>query len=69
VETAFEKEDQQKKLVLFPVRLDETVIYTREAWASAIRRMRHIGDFTYWKIHDEYQKAFARLLRDLQSTP
>jgi hypothetical protein len=34
--------------------------------------MRHIGDFTGWKDHDSYQKAFARLMRDLKaesSTP
>jgi hypothetical protein len=28
-------------------------------------RARHIGDFTLWKEHDEYQKSFARVLRDL----
>jgi TIR domain len=68
VETAFENEAQQNKLVLFPVRLDDTVMHTQEAWAADIRRMRHIGDFRQWKQHDEYQQAFARLLRDLQST-
>jgi hypothetical protein len=67
VETAFEKEDQQKKLVLFPVRLDETVMLTSQAWAADIRRMRHIGDFTHWKEHDTYQHSFTRLLRDLQT--
>ena len=41
VETAFEKETQQNKLVLFPVRLDETVMHTQEAWAADIRRMRY----------------------------
>jgi len=66
VETAFEKEAQQHKLVLFPIRLDDTVLHTPQAWATDIRRMRHIGDFTHWKEHDEYQKAFTRLLRDLQ---
>ena len=66
VETAFEKEAQQNKLVLFPIRLDDTVMHTPQAWAADIRRMRHIGDFRQWKGHDEYQKAFARLLRDLQ---
>jgi len=29
--------------------------------------MRHIGDFTRWKDHDEYQKVFERLLRDLKA--
>ena len=68
VETAFEQEAQQNKLVLFPIRLDDTVMHTPQAWAADIRRMRHIGDFRQWKDHDEYQKAFTRLLRDLQST-
>jgi TIR domain-containing protein/pentapeptide repeat protein len=67
VETAFEYEAQQNKLVLFPIRLDETVMHTQEAWAADIRRMRHIGDFTRWKDHEEYQKVFERLLRDLQA--
>lgn len=67
VETAFEKEAQQNKLVLFPIRLDDAVMHTPQAWATDIRRMRHIGDFRQWKEHDEYQKAFTRLLRDLLS--
>ena len=40
---------------------------TRQAWAADIRKQRHIGDFTCWKDHDAYQKAFARLLRDLKA--
>ena len=67
VETAFEKEQQMKRLVLFPIRLDDTVMQTNQAWAADIRRMRHIGDFSNWKNHDEYQKALNRLLRDLKS--
>jgi hypothetical protein len=34
---------------------------------TPIRNTRNIGDFTRWKRHDAYQKAFARLLRDLQT--
>jgi hypothetical protein len=40
---------------------------TGEAWAAEIRRTRHIGDFRRWKDHDEYQKAFGRLMRDLKA--
>jgi TIR domain/Pentapeptide repeats (8 copies) len=68
VETAFEKERQQNRLVLFPIQLDDTVKQTNRAWAADIRRMRHITDFTRWKNHDEYQKAFSRLLRDLKAS-
>jgi hypothetical protein len=68
VETAFEKERRQdNKPVLFPIRLDDAVMQTDQAWAGDIRRTRHIGDFTRWKDHDAYQQAFQRLLRDLKA--
>jgi hypothetical protein len=53
--------------VLFPVRLDEAVMEIENGWPADIRRTRHIGDFTNWKDHEAYQKAFARLLRDLKA--
>lgn len=66
VETAFEEEGKRNQIVLFPVRLDEAVMETHQAWAADIRRTRHIGDFTQWKDHDAYHQAFERLLRDLK---
>jgi hypothetical protein len=39
-----------------------------EAWAAKLRA-RHIGDFTRWKEHDNYQKRFERLMRDLRVKP
>jgi uncharacterized protein YjbI with pentapeptide repeats len=67
VEAAFEREDRQKSTVLFPIRLDDAVMETKEAWAADIRRTRYIGDFSRWKDHDSYQKALERLLRDLKA--
>ncbi|MFL6314146.1 MAG: toll/interleukin-1 receptor domain-containing protein [Terriglobales bacterium] len=49
VETAFEKERREKRTVLFPIRLDDAVMKTDQAWAADIRRGRHIGDFRNWK--------------------
>jgi hypothetical protein len=69
VEAAFEKEKKRGEPVLFPIRLDDAMRETNQAWAATIRRTRHIGDFTKWKDHDEYQKALARLIRDLQADP
>jgi uncharacterized protein YjbI with pentapeptide repeats len=66
VETAMEKEREQKRTVLFPIRLDDMVMKIKTGWAADVRRTRHIGDFTRWKEHDKYQKAFTRLLRDLK---
>jgi hypothetical protein len=67
VETAFEKESRLKQPMLFPIRLDDVVTETDQAWAAHIRRTRHIGDFSRWKDHDAYQQALKRLLRDLKA--
>jgi hypothetical protein len=64
VTKAFEEERKRGQIVLFPIRLDDAVIDTNEPWAAKLRA-RHIGDFTRWKEHDEYQKSFERVLRDL----
>ncbi|HYU71935.1 MAG TPA: toll/interleukin-1 receptor domain-containing protein, partial [Ktedonobacteraceae bacterium] len=66
VKKALKKEQDQGKPALFPIALDEAIKDAPDAWAAAIRRKRHIGDFTKWKDHDAYQVAFGRLLRDLQ---
>ena len=67
VEVAMDKEQEGRPPVLFPVRLDNTVMESTTAWAAHIKRTRHIGDFTHWKNHDDYEKAFNRLLRDLKA--
>jgi uncharacterized protein YjbI with pentapeptide repeats len=64
---ALEKEKRQQTLVLFPISVDESFKDTLTPWASDVRRNRHIGDFRHWKDHDQYQQAFARLLRDLKA--
>jgi uncharacterized protein YjbI with pentapeptide repeats len=66
VETAFDEEGRRKRLVLFPIRLDETIFESTVSWAADIRRARHIGNFTVWKDEPAYHSAFERLLRDLQ---
>lgn len=68
VEAALEKEDRQQREVLFPVRLDDAVMLTSQAWAAMLRRGRHIGDFSNWTNPRAYQMAFKRLLDDLKKT-
>jgi hypothetical protein len=67
VEAALEKEQRQQREVLFPIRLDESVMQTSQAWAAKLRRTRHIGDFTNWTDPHVYQQSFERLLRDLKA--
>jgi uncharacterized protein YjbI with pentapeptide repeats len=68
VDAAFEEESKRGQTVLFPIRLDDAVKDTNEAWAAKLRR-RHIGDFTRWKEHSAYKNSFERVLRDLAPKP
>jgi len=68
VEAAIEKEQRQKREVLFPVGLDDAVTQAAQAWAAKLRRSTNIGDFTRWKDPQAYQQAFEHLLRDLKKT-
>jgi uncharacterized protein YjbI with pentapeptide repeats len=66
VSKAFAEERERGQTVLFPVRLDDAVMDTSEAWAVKLRDQRNIGDFRRWKDHDGYQRSFERVLRDLK---
>jgi TIR domain len=66
VTKAYAEERRRGMTVLFPIRLDDTVFATNEAWALKLRDNRNIGDFRCWKEHDAYQKALDRLLCDLR---
>ncbi len=66
METALERERREHRSMLFPIRLDDAVIKTSQAWAARLRRQINIGDFTNWTDPQAYQQAFERLLRDLK---
>jgi hypothetical protein len=65
VEACLERERHDQSRVLFPIRLDGSVFKAEEAWVASIRRRRHIGDFHQWRNLQAYEKAFDRLLNDL----
>jgi hypothetical protein len=66
VTRALAEERKRKQVVLFPVRIDDAVMQTSEAWATLLQGQRNIGDFTGGKDHDGYRKSFDRLMRDLR---
>ncbi len=66
VETAMEWERSQKRLVIFPVRLDDSVMEIEDGWPADIRRARNIGNFCNWQNPDGYQITLNRVLRDLR---
>ncbi len=49
VERALARERKEDKVILFPIRLDQTVMDIEEGWPALIRNTRNIGDFTRWK--------------------
>lgn len=63
VDKAFEEEKTRKSKVLFPIRIDDTVMKTNKAWAIKVRQ-RLVGDFT---SPAKYAESFERLLRDLRT--
>jgi hypothetical protein len=69
VQKAFAEERDRKELVLFPVRVDDTVMETAEPWARKLRDQRNIGDFRQWKDHDASKQSFERVPRDQPNQP
>ncbi len=69
IETALEKEEQEDREVIFPIRIDEEPLNTLDPLLKHIRRTTNIGDFTNWQDPKAYQAVFTRLLRDLQRPP
>jgi uncharacterized protein YjbI with pentapeptide repeats len=68
VSKAYAEERGRGKTVLFPIRIDNTVMTTPEPWARKLRDQRNIGDFRRWKEPAEYQQSLERLLRDLKAS-
>ncbi len=72
---ARKREVREKKQVLFPVRLvpfeaiRDWECFDADAGKDSAREIREyfIPDFSEWKHHDKYKKAFERLLRDLKA--
>jgi uncharacterized protein YjbI with pentapeptide repeats len=67
VEHALDREKKEKRLILFPVRIDKAVFSVQDGWVGHVQRQRNIGDFDKWKSHDAFEIAFDRLLRDLKA--
>ena len=69
------REDQQKRQMLFPItlvpfdRIKDWKLFDADRGIDSAREVREyfIPDFSNWKDHDSYQKAFDRLLRDLKA--
>jgi len=52
--------------MIFRFCIDKSFEQTDVAWASLLKFERNIGNFTGWKDHDKYKKAFDDLLKWLK---
>ena len=67
VDAALERESREPgRLILLPIRVDDSILEADQRWAATVRQSRHIGEFRDWRSHDSYQRALQRLLRDLK---
>jgi uncharacterized protein YjbI with pentapeptide repeats len=67
VEAATERDRLEERSVLFPIRIDDSVMNSKKAWATLLRRQRHIGDFTGWERYENYSNALDKLIHDLKA--
>lgn len=68
IETTLALEIEQKRNVLVPIRIDNSIFETNEQWSLKIKRTRHIGDFSSWNDLNAYQIALKKLLNDLKKS-
>jgi uncharacterized protein YjbI with pentapeptide repeats len=69
------REEQQKRQMLFPItvvpfdRIKDWKLFDADRGIDSAREIREyfIPDFSNWKDHDSYHKAFDRLVRDLKA--
>ena len=66
VNQAIDREIDQQRVILYPIRIDTAVLESQDGWAAALKKRRHIGDFTHWSDPQEYQRTFDQLLKHLQ---
>jgi hypothetical protein len=72
---ARKREVREKRRVLFPVRLvdfeslHDWECFDADTGKDSAREIREyfIPDFSRWKDHDSYQRAFDRLVQDLKT--
>lgn len=67
IERGLQREDREKRNVLFPIRIDEYIFKEWEHERKADIVSKVIGDFRLWEDRDAYQKSFARFLEVLRA--
>jgi hypothetical protein len=64
LQNALRLEQERRKTVLFPLRLDQRALEMSGPEFDQLRE-KYIADFSDWQDRDRYRRAFSRLVRDL----
>ena len=64
VTRAFEEERRRGATIVFPVRLDDSIMHSSEPWAEKLRS-RNICDFRRWKTRKFYERSFEQIRSNL----
>jgi hypothetical protein len=67
IEAALERERKLKTVVVFPIRLDDSVMTTNVPWAVDMRQTRRIEDMSKWEDETRFQEAFAELIHNFDA--
>jgi uncharacterized protein YjbI with pentapeptide repeats len=67
IDRVLQREEKEKRDILFPIRLDNYVFTGWESSRKADVIAKTIGDFRRWRTRAEYRKSFHRLLTDLEA--
>jgi predicted nucleotide-binding protein len=65
IRNALQLERDRRKTVLFPIRLDDSVLNVSGSREVDQLKNKYICDFTEWHDKRRYQRTFSRLVRDL----
>lgn len=68
VKNALDRETKENKKILFPINIDNTVFEDDSFWVKDIRLECLITDFSKWKDHDDFEKAFQKITADLKAS-
>jgi uncharacterized protein YjbI with pentapeptide repeats len=68
IERALQREDRERKPILFPIAIDSYIFDEWDHPRKADVLAKVVGDFSNWKDHDSYKDAFDRLMRDLKAS-
>ena len=62
---SFTKRKTENTIILFPIRIDDSIFKKEIGWENYLTNSRNIGNFSSWKDINQYTNSLQRLLTGL----